>query len=60
MRWYHWITTYMIIIGTVALVGVGADLGPWYLISCVSCIGLGVVGTIYLPGNPSEEVQRAP
>lgn len=50
----------MIIIGTVALVGVGADLGPWYLISCVSCIGLGVVGTIYLPGNPSEEVQRAP
>lgn len=60
MRWYHYITTYMIIIGAIGLVSIGADLGPWYMVICLLMICLGVLGTIYLPGNKEDESVRAP
>lgn len=49
----------MIIIGALGLSAIGADLGPWYMITCLAMIALGVVGTIYLPGDKDDEVVRA-
>jgi len=60
MRWYHWITTYMIILGALGLTAIGADLGPWYMITCLCMMGVGTVGTIFLPGDKEDEVRRAP
>lgn len=59
MRWYHFITTYMIIIGGLALAAIGGDLGWWFVITCILMIVLGVVGTVYLPGNKEDEVHGA-